>query len=577
MPLSPLFNNIYKDKPFSVMQPPPMPADQFSLGVNQPPQGQQPFNLGVDPALTQPPSGPADMPPMAPNPPVEAPPPGIDASVYEAVKKRYPQEFQKASEAYDQNRVTADDLSNQRQSANMINMLGGLSDSLAKVGNVGGEYSKGSAGDYGQGIVKQQADQIAQRQSLAKQAQDQMQTSLKGYQDASLAPIEMQQKQQALQKGQLDQQAAKLEFENKQKMADPNSQESVITRGMLTKMGVPVGDDVTAATASRLLDQAQKVKNMEIQAKNQAETIAARKARDALMAEANAINRGFKFEQADFKRYKEADTGIDAAKAKAGSPFAGYKRKLDNAEAAGQVVFTPNGYIKDLNPLEFTEAGSAINSLLGGSNAVAAVQHFVPQTKGMSLAKMKEWLTDHPQPAGLTGFSAWAGNMIGREQGLYEGKLQQERINTLHLYKDLRERDPAKFQELLTKAGLTDKEFESRDPNVTYIKVDEKTGKVDRVKIPYSKFQAITRGRTLQPGEVPEDVAELSGNRKWTPPGASVGGSGPAQVAQPTMLPQLGQGIPGLNLANANEPPPPQITDPTDPAKRVAWTPGGRR
>jgi hypothetical protein len=65
-----------------------------------------------------------------------------------------------------------------------------------------------------------------------------------------------------------------------------------------------------------------------------------------------------------------------------------------------------------------TEAYSNLNTLLGGSQSLGALEHFLPHTARGDLAKALEYVTGHPQDAGAQEFLKGALEIAKREKAV---------------------------------------------------------------------------------------------------------------------------------------------------------------
>jgi hypothetical protein len=96
-------------------------------------------------------------------------------------------------------------------------------------------------------------------------------------------------------------------------------------------------------------------------------------------------------------------------------------KNLERFQAAERLeasIVDPQGNIQPLNPGRVTEAYSNLNTLLGGSQSLGALEHFLPHTARGDLAKALEYVTGHPQDAGAQEFLKGALEIAKREKAV---------------------------------------------------------------------------------------------------------------------------------------------------------------
>lgn len=443
--------------------------------------------------LPQPPAVDPDMPLDSAPPPVSAAPvPGSKPVVPDAYptdpdgKKAFLNLLQgKFAGAADQgfsdykdNRVTKDDLDNQRAQASANNLLAGLSQSAQKIGNFQGKVSDSTIPDFVKGQNQINQDFLKGREGLSDEGYKNAAGAVKG-----IEGIDTQ--QDTLAKMQAETDARKAAAKQAAVKADPNSDISQFYRDNLKKMGVNVGDNISAAQIEPKFANLQgayekdqdrqlkeKVATMDLQAKHedvqsqiqgkqqdraaQREFLQANKDQAAADREAAAQEKhDAALSDKDTKRFdtlnKALTDEIQSGRSTVGRASTGILAAnsvdtlIKQAEAQGGKASYQQLY----------EVARSLDSMIAkGASTNTGLEHIFPDSLKADMAKTQSYVNGKPVMFDVKDYMKLFKDTVDREKGVSNDAIKEYQNKALSSYKDLKKKDPEKWDEIMSSHGL---------------------------------------------------------------------------------------------------------------------------
>jgi len=232
---------------------------------------------------------------------------------------------------------------------------------------------------------------------------------------------------------------------------------------------------------------AQKREWMQLQKEMHRESVAARKEAASLKAEEKKEAREAKLEQELEKRLFTLGMKTSEAGVSSRSPLGLAYTKLRNAERLDPILYDADGKIKDKNKLNLAEAATGIAALIGGGNSPAqeTINKFFPETAGLSIARLKEWITSTP------------ADVVNSKEFLqmYATIVENEKKVAMQQIKE-------QINGTLKKAG-----FDTKDP-----KIVERFSSILEDTLPKAE-EIRLKASTLSPSAAREALAKMSENK----------------------------------------------------------------
>jgi hypothetical protein len=347
----------------------------------------------------------------------------------------------------DENMVTRADIDAQHDRENLNNLASSLTGAMNQVGNYDGKVAANTVAPLAEALNKSGQNALAARNEAYKTANSDVTGGMEG-----VGHIAQQQQNQ-------------IDFRNKQRLADPNSSESVYARQFAKEaFGKDVPPETTALQMQQFIPLMEKKYAIDEQAKarKDAAQLRADALRDAAAgrAETQRGQQETRLSAKDEKTRTDIENALDPSKGRTGE-FGGYLKKSDNADYVSGLIREKNGVLKNLDSRQMNELAISVNRMLGGSDAASSINHLIPHTIQGDTNKVIEWLTNDPTGTGQQEFVKRMAETVDREKAIAESKIKQTKITRLHGYEDFLSRNPEARKSLLDRHGISEEEFKS--------------------------------------------------------------------------------------------------------------------
>lgn len=349
-----------------------------------------------------------------------------------------------------QNMVTGDDIANQKNNENLNSFASSLAGAMNTVASRGGNVPTNNIAPLAQSLNQSGQNALAQKQAAYKTANEDVAGGLQG-----LGQIQQQQN-------------AQVDFKNKQKLADPDSAESVYARQFAKDaFGKDVPPGTTALQMQQFIPLMEKKYAIDQQAQSRKDVAQARA--DALRESANTRadaageRKNATQQKTDEKTEQTIGESLDPTKGKAGQ-YGEYIKKVDNADAINQLIREKNGDLKNLDSRQMNELAIGVNRMLGGSEAASSIAHLVPHTIVGDTSKVIEWLTNDPKGTDQQAFVKKMAETVDREHQVWSDKAKAAAVNRLHNFDSYFARNPDRLQAVLDQHGITMDQYKANKP-----------------------------------------------------------------------------------------------------------------
>jgi len=179
---------------------------------------------------------------------------------------------------------------------------------------------------------------------------------------------------------------------------------------------------------------AQKREWMQLQEAMHRENVEARKEMFSLKKDQKEAEKEAKAQQELDKRLYNVGLKTSEGGVSSRSPLGQAYTKLRTAERLDPILYDSNGNIKDKNKLNLAEAATGIASLIGGGNSPAqeTINKFFPQTAGLSVARLQEWITNAPSDvAGSANFLKMYATIVENEKRVAKRQIKEQTEETI--------------------------------------------------------------------------------------------------------------------------------------------------
>lgn len=449
--LSPLYHPVRGTTP---------PVDEFNDDMN-PEMGMQ------DVATTAPDEPPAGMfeeqarqasglvPPAvgsdaAPQTSAPAAPNELDErrQLVEYLNKRHAADIKQGLSDYDANKVNPEELRESRNDNRDRQFIAGLSNSLAAVGNVRGNYAKSTLPEFANEIEKSDKDYFASRGQMAKAGLD-----LAGQGQKGLTDVETMQ--------------AKLaEMENTAAKRDPNSEVSKGYRQALAGLGLTVPENISAEGIEKagLKDAASKAYTKRIQMEGQAQ-IAKFKAqemramKDVAREQGNSARedrRQAQISDKATKRFDELSHKLNEDVQSSRTTIGRASNGIYAADKIGSLLDQADAQGGKVTQQQLAEVASALDSMVkGGQATVSGIEHMMPHTLEGKYGDVASFLSSSPKPQELKEYLDMMRDTVKREKAVSQKVIGDYKKKALSSYHDLEKTDPEKYNEIMQAHGLS--------------------------------------------------------------------------------------------------------------------------
>ncbi len=241
------------------------PIDELLEEANQRPPlaPRMGHNVPIRPPMVRPaePLDTSPEPQLEVNPP-PAPqmqrPPLLDDDTLQNMGMNYAKNYVEAAQDAEDNRVTRADLDRQAEAQRLDALIGQLSNSAAQIGNFRGQKATTTLPDTLKQLSQAEAGNLERRRQLAKDAMAQMDNSVRGLFgldqkqfEMGKRPFEMNALRNQETKAGFELDNMKEDAEARAREQDANSFESQTARKLAKELGLPVGNQVSAAVLFR--------------------------------------------------------------------------------------------------------------------------------------------------------------------------------------------------------------------------------------------------------------------------------------------------------------------------------------
>lgn len=433
---------------------------RFGLGVtvaeNDPTQN---FDLGV--GNDQPDATSADAASAAPAPGVSQNPQNdLDErqKLRDYMSKKYGTDVTKGQQQFEENQINPQDLQAQQDRARQRDLIAGLSESAAQIGNYRGQYTKSDVPNFSNELNKSDQDVLAGKQQLAKAGQSRAEAGRKGLADLTT----------------FDKANEDLALAHEKR--DPDSEISKGYRESLKSLGLDVPDTMTADAIERtkMADVAKTTYAKRIQMEGQADIAKYRaqeqgaRAKEASEARqsASADRQNAALDAKNTKRFddlskllkEEAQSSRSTIGKAANGVFSANKitSLLDQADAQGGKLTNP----------QMAEIASSIDSMIkGGASTVSGTEHMMPKTLVQKYGDMATFLTSNPQPQEMKLFIKQMRDTVEREKSVSNAAIDTYKKKSLSSYHDLQKADPEKWNDIMAAYGLNENDTADLQPS----------------------------------------------------------------------------------------------------------------
>lgn len=274
-----------------------------------------------------------------------------------------------------------------------------------------------------------------------------------------------------------------FQMRQQQEAHDPNSGISQGLRSYMQKLGVNVSEGATAAQIQQVLpfvfkdieakqaqaaksqDMAERLKERESEAKYRNEALKLQKQQ---MHDSRDQAREDKMAKTDTDRLDKMSKAITAEVASSRSAFGQAARNfqsIQNAQALLHGEVDPN----ELDNRQVYELAKVLDRVLSQSGAtIGGTEHLTPDTARGWLAKQMEYYTNKRQGAHAGDFIKTFAQTLDRESDIANKQMQRTQKSILSSYKDLKDKYPERFNEILSQHSIpTSMEHSSLDDQST--------------------------------------------------------------------------------------------------------------
>lgn len=130
------------------------------------------------------------------------------------------------------------------------------------------------------------------------------------------------------------------------------------------------------------------------------------------------------------------------------------KQKLRNATHALSII--DGGNLNNLNAIQVKEiAGALASQVSQGSPAEKTLQEMTPSTAAGDLSKVFSYMTGKPAPADQGEYVKMFRDMVNRQSDTSKQIIQGELGPVLATYAHLRQKDPKRFDQIVSSSGMT--------------------------------------------------------------------------------------------------------------------------
>lgn len=254
---------------------------------------------------------------------------------------------------------------------------------------------------------------------------------------------------------------AKSQVNDDKAKSDPNSDISKVARASVIDSLNKIGRKDLAKTVTDKMSSKQiedifgqyNLTNMVTNFENQQNRMELAKMRGAEKADQNKA----KMEEKDIKRLDAANKIVTASLSRNNTAFGKSANILRSAEAIEQLV----GNNPNLDSRQITEVARNLDAMLSsGAATISGMKKLIPSTMSGDMAKIQEYISNHPQGAGQAEFVKRMMETVEREKALAKKQIQRESKKILSSYADLQKKQPEAWNTMIQAHGLPEDMFE---------------------------------------------------------------------------------------------------------------------